>query len=183
MYKMDELRSKSEKELLELISELKGKLLSLRFENATGQLNEIHLISSTKKDVARVFTALKEKQKNIIYKNSSKLSSVQDEKTKKSSFFNKKDKDENIIERVDSSSKKETIKKVKTVENKKTIEDKKTPETIVSDNYMFGKVNYAKLTIPQIKEELKLREIKFSSKAKKQELLQLLDQSTKKGEK
>ncbi len=63
MYKIEELRNKSKEELLQIISELKGKLLSLRFENATGQLNEVHLIKTTKKDVAKVFTVLKEKER------------------------------------------------------------------------------------------------------------------------
>ncbi len=63
MYKIEELRNKSREELLQIISELKGKLLSLRFENATGQLNEVHLIKTTKKDVAKVFTVLKEKER------------------------------------------------------------------------------------------------------------------------
>ena len=62
MLKIQDLRSKEEKELLQMISELKGKLLALRFENATGQLTEIHLIKQTKRDIARVFTALKEMQ-------------------------------------------------------------------------------------------------------------------------
>ncbi len=62
MYKVDELRSKSKEELLKLISELKGKQMALRFENATGQLNEVHLLKSTKKDIAKVFTVLKEKE-------------------------------------------------------------------------------------------------------------------------
>ena len=61
MYKASELRSKSRDELLKLISELKGKLLALRFEAATGQLRETHLPSSTKKDIALIFTILKEK--------------------------------------------------------------------------------------------------------------------------
>ncbi len=65
MYKIEELRSKSREELLQLISELKGKLLALRFESATGQLNESHLPSATKKDIARIFTVLKEKELGI----------------------------------------------------------------------------------------------------------------------
>jgi large subunit ribosomal protein L29 len=59
MYKIKDLEKKSNKELLVLISELKGKLLALRFENATGQLQEAHLLKSTKKDIARIFTVLK----------------------------------------------------------------------------------------------------------------------------
>lgn len=66
MYKAQELRSKSREELLQLISELKGKLLALRFESATGQLTETHLPSATKKDIALIFTILKEKEKGIL---------------------------------------------------------------------------------------------------------------------
>ncbi len=62
MYKIDELRNKSRNELLKLISELKGKQMALRFENSTGQLNEVHLLRTTKKDIAKVFTVLKEKE-------------------------------------------------------------------------------------------------------------------------
>jgi ribosomal protein L29 len=63
MYKSSELRQKSKQELLSLISELKGKLLALRFESATGQLTETHLPSKTKKEIALIFTILKEKEK------------------------------------------------------------------------------------------------------------------------
>lgn len=65
MYKAPELRTKSREELLKLISELKGKLLALRFESATGQLSETHLPSITKKDIALIFTVLKEKELGI----------------------------------------------------------------------------------------------------------------------
>lgn len=65
MYKTSELREKSREELLQLISELKGKLLALRFENATGSLAETHLPKATKKDIALVFTVLKEKELGI----------------------------------------------------------------------------------------------------------------------
>ncbi len=66
MYKASELREKSREELLQLISELKGKLLALRFETSTGQLTETHLIKATKKDVALIFTVLKEKENGIV---------------------------------------------------------------------------------------------------------------------
>lgn len=61
MYSIQDLRKKSRPELLKLISELKGKLLALRFESATGQLTEGHLIKATKQDIARIFTVLNEK--------------------------------------------------------------------------------------------------------------------------
>lgn len=66
MYSISELRAKDREELLKLVSELKGKLLALRFESATGQLSETHLPSSTKKDIAKIFTVLKEKELGIV---------------------------------------------------------------------------------------------------------------------
>ncbi len=66
MYKASELREKSREELLQLVSELKGKLLALRFEAATGQLQEVHLPKATRKDIALVFTVLKEKENGIV---------------------------------------------------------------------------------------------------------------------
>ena len=44
---MTELKAKTEKELLNMISELKGKLLALRFETATGELTDKHLMNYT----------------------------------------------------------------------------------------------------------------------------------------
>lgn len=62
MLKIENLRKLTEVELLKQISELKGKLMSLRFESSTGSLKENHLIKETKKDIAKIFTILKEKQ-------------------------------------------------------------------------------------------------------------------------
>ncbi len=91
---MNELRSKSREELLQLISELKGKMLALRFESSTGQLTETHLIKSTKRDIARIFTVLKEKEKGIevVSKKETKPESKKDPKP------TKKEKDETKVE-------------------------------------------------------------------------------------
>lgn len=82
MYKIEELRAKSRNELLNLISELKGKLLALRFESATGQLSESHLPSATKKDIAKIFTVLKEKELGIEHVAKEKVSDTSKQKTK-----------------------------------------------------------------------------------------------------
>ena len=82
MYKASELREKSREELLQLISELKGKLLALRFEAATGQLSETHLPSATKKDIALIFTVLKEKEQGIVIKTKETTVSKKDKKEK-----------------------------------------------------------------------------------------------------
>lgn len=65
MLKIQDLQTKSDKELLNMISELKGKLLALRFESATGQLKELHLIKETKKDIARIFTVIKSREAEV----------------------------------------------------------------------------------------------------------------------
>lgn len=65
MSKISELRKKSREELLKQISELKGQLLVLRFQLATGQLTDSHSMQIVKKDIARVFTVLKEKEQEI----------------------------------------------------------------------------------------------------------------------
>jgi len=100
MYKISELRTKSREELLKLISELKGKLLALRFEAATGQLSETHLPSATKKDIALIFTVLKEQELGIVRE-------VKPLKTKKSSKV-KSDKTETDSAPVAEEVKKET---------------------------------------------------------------------------
>lgn len=99
MYKASELREKTREELLHLISELKGKLLALRFESATGQLTETHLPSATRKDVALIFTVLKEKEQGIVIK--TKISPIKkNEKVKKTNSENKeKTPTEPIIEK------------------------------------------------------------------------------------
>jgi ribosomal protein L29 len=63
---MKEARLKSKTELFTMIDNLKAELLALRFQSATGQLENPHKISEIKKDIARVYTALYEmKAKDI----------------------------------------------------------------------------------------------------------------------
>lgn len=57
-----DLRTKTNEELLKLVADLKAELFTLRFKNSTGQLDQPHKISLVKKDIARVFTVLNEKQ-------------------------------------------------------------------------------------------------------------------------
>lgn len=57
-----DLKAKTQEELLKLVADLKAELFTLRFKNSTGQLDQPHKISLVKKDIARVFTVLNEKQ-------------------------------------------------------------------------------------------------------------------------
>jgi large subunit ribosomal protein L29 len=59
--KAKELRQLSEGELLIKEKELGEELFNLRFQHATGQLENVMRIPQLKRDIARVKTVLKEK--------------------------------------------------------------------------------------------------------------------------
>jgi large subunit ribosomal protein L29 len=59
--KAKELRQLSEGELLVKEKELGEELFNLRFQQATGQLENVMRIPQVKRDIARVKTILKEK--------------------------------------------------------------------------------------------------------------------------
>jgi large subunit ribosomal protein L29 len=63
--KMKEFREIKEKTVPELetrLTELKKNLLSLKFKNATGQLENVMNIHNIKKDVARIETVIRQKK-------------------------------------------------------------------------------------------------------------------------
>ncbi|TQC51389.1 50S ribosomal protein L29 [Mycoplasmopsis mucosicanis] len=53
-----DIKAKSAEELNKLIVDLKAELFTLRFKNATGQLDQSHKIRAIKKDIAKCLTAL-----------------------------------------------------------------------------------------------------------------------------
>ncbi|WP_045434158.1 50S ribosomal protein L29 [Metamycoplasma canadense] len=57
-----ELKKKTVEELNNLLTELRAELFSLRFKNATRQLDQTHKINLVKKDIARTLTALNSKK-------------------------------------------------------------------------------------------------------------------------
>jgi large subunit ribosomal protein L29 len=59
--KAKELRQLSEGELLVKEKELDEELFNLRFQHATGQLENVMRIPQVKRDIARLKTILKEK--------------------------------------------------------------------------------------------------------------------------
>jgi large subunit ribosomal protein L29 len=59
--KAKELRLINEGELMEKERELHEELFNLRFQHATGQLENVMRIPQVKRDIARVKTILKEK--------------------------------------------------------------------------------------------------------------------------
>ncbi|MEM9712117.1 MAG: 50S ribosomal protein L29 [Actinomycetota bacterium] len=57
-----ELRDLNDTELLERFGESKQELFNLRFQRATGQLQNSARISAVKRDVARILTILRERE-------------------------------------------------------------------------------------------------------------------------
>lgn len=64
--KAADLRQLSGDELRSKLSELKEELFGLRFQAATGQLEDTARIREVRKDLARVYTVLQERKLNII---------------------------------------------------------------------------------------------------------------------
>ena len=63
--KAKEIRQMSEKELNAQLTELKTELFNLRFQLATGQLDNPLRIKSVRKDIARVKTIVRERELGI----------------------------------------------------------------------------------------------------------------------
>ena len=63
--KIDEIRSKSTEELNETIYSLKEKLFDLRRKKAVGQLANLSEIKRVRKEIARCYTVLKEKELGV----------------------------------------------------------------------------------------------------------------------
>ncbi|MCR3954729.1 MAG: 50S ribosomal protein L29 [Gudongella sp.] len=63
--KAKEIRQMSDKELNKELLDLKAELFNLRFQLATGQLDNPIKISSVRKDIARVKTIVRERELNI----------------------------------------------------------------------------------------------------------------------
>ena len=61
-----ELRGLSRSELNTKVSELKEELFTLRFQAATGQLESHGRLRAVRKDIARIYTVLQERELGII---------------------------------------------------------------------------------------------------------------------
>lgn len=75
-----DLRAKTNEELIKLVEDLKAELFMLRFKNSTGQLEQPHKINAVKKDIARVFTVLNEKDLVSVEKPAAKVAKVEEAK-------------------------------------------------------------------------------------------------------
>jgi len=61
-----ELRGQSRTELDARVRELKEELFTLRFQSATGQLESHSRLRAVRKDIARVYTVLQERELGIV---------------------------------------------------------------------------------------------------------------------
>lgn len=62
--KFNDIQSKSQNELNEMLKELRIKLGKLRFELANKSLKDVSQLKKTKKDIARILTAIKSPMQN-----------------------------------------------------------------------------------------------------------------------
>ena len=60
--RIEEIRELSVADLNAKVLELKKELFELRFQQATGQLEEVSKLSKTKKTIARIKTVITEKE-------------------------------------------------------------------------------------------------------------------------
>ena len=61
-----ELRELSGEELAEKLAESKAELFNLRFQSATGQLDNNRRLSTVRRDIARIYTIMRERQLGIV---------------------------------------------------------------------------------------------------------------------
>ena len=61
-----ELRSSSPEELTSKLAEHKEELFNLRFQSATGQLESHGRLRTVRKEIARIYTVLRERELGII---------------------------------------------------------------------------------------------------------------------
>ena len=61
-----ELRAVSADDLAEKLAEAKEELFNLRFQNATGQLDNTARLRAVRKDIARIYTVMSERELGII---------------------------------------------------------------------------------------------------------------------
>lgn len=62
-----ELREASDEELITRLREAKQELFNLRFQVATGQLDNNKRLKTVRHDIARIYTVMRERELGIIY--------------------------------------------------------------------------------------------------------------------
>jgi large subunit ribosomal protein L29 len=60
--KATELADLDAEQLAEKLAEAKEELFNLRFQNVTGQLDDQHRLREVRKDIARIFTVMRQRE-------------------------------------------------------------------------------------------------------------------------
>ena len=58
----DKVRALTDDELLDRLREAKQELFNLRFQNATGQLDNNRRLQQVRKDIARIYTVMRQRE-------------------------------------------------------------------------------------------------------------------------
>jgi large subunit ribosomal protein L29 len=61
----DDLREKSDEDLVQDLRDAKETLFNLRFQAATGQLESHGRLKAVRRDIARIYTIMRERELNI----------------------------------------------------------------------------------------------------------------------
>jgi large subunit ribosomal protein L29 len=64
--KTNELREQDDEQLVVALREAKEELFNLRFQVATGQLDNNRRLHTVKKDIARIYTVMRERELGIV---------------------------------------------------------------------------------------------------------------------
>ena len=64
--KVAELRELSAEELVKRVRELKEELFNLRFQNATGQLDNNRRLQTVRRTIARIYTVMRERELGLV---------------------------------------------------------------------------------------------------------------------
>ena len=65
MAKTEDLTKKTDDQLAEQLGELKREAFNLRFQSATGQLESHGRLRAVRRDIARIYTVLRERELGI----------------------------------------------------------------------------------------------------------------------
>ena len=62
----EELRSLGDEDLVTKLREAKAELFNLRFQSATGQLDNNRRLQSVRREIARIYTILRQRELGIV---------------------------------------------------------------------------------------------------------------------
>jgi len=68
----EELRALTDDDLLGRLRESKQELFNLRFQNATGQLDNNRRLQTVRRDIARIYTVMRERELGIVRETTTK---------------------------------------------------------------------------------------------------------------